>query len=263
MDDTHKNIDPHTRHQIDQILADFTVYIEPKLLKDDVTELLNVAGANIDSIKKYRQLLSNIKYAWQKVLRYKFFFATFYTADNAIDKVEALNHNIHAYLQDMDTLKNKIMVFLEELKKDLKKVASNKDEVIVFIDAGRDKTLEVFDGVLKYRRPHVHNGMRFMDGDLLKAENAHETIKMFTETPMAEMLNPDYKDEWFNELAIEKETSFETAKSRWITMAESNDEQTTGYLNSLFETIRPSINQLLGITSVMDVLEKNKQENHG
>ncbi|MBP6979989.1 hypothetical protein KBB41_03025 [Candidatus Curtissbacteria bacterium] len=236
-------------------MADFAVHKEPQLLNPGAAELVDSKSVNIEALTKYQMLLTNVRFAWQKTKKYQTYFGAFYVNDEIVDRVEALNHHIHAYLQDMDTLKNKIMVLLAELGKDLRGVASNKEDIKEFIEAGKEKTLEVFDGVLKHRVPHVHHGMRFIDGDLLKAENAHETIKMFSEGPMSEMLNPDYKDEWFEELKKEKEESFESAKKRWINMAAGNDEQSSGYLNHLLEIIKPSLYQFLKIKPSVEIFE--------
>ena len=245
---------------IDEMSADMTIYLEPNLLKEEYQHLMDTSKIDVEAIKKYRQLLSNVKYAWQKVVRYKVFFAEFYTETDTIDDVEALNHHIHAYLQDLDTLKNKIMHMLGELRKDVKAIASNKDDVEDFVEAAKQKTLKVFDGALKHRRSHVHNGMRFMDGELLKAENAHEAIKMATEGLLAEMMNPEYRDKWVEELKVEKAESLEKAKSHWVEMATNNDVQTTGYLETFLGFVRPSLNQFLGITPMFELIGKEKHE---
>ena len=240
---------------IDEISADLGIYTEPNLLKDDLGSLLDTASANMDGIKKYQQLLSNVRYAWQKTLKYTHYFNTFYPpTDTEIENFEALNHHIHAYLQDMTILKNKIGVLLGEMKNDIKKVAANKEEIDAFFKAGVEKTKEVFGGVSEHRDTHHHRGMRFFDGDLLRAENAHGELKILS-TVFREMLNPEYKDELFAKLEKEKLESFETGKTRWIEMAQKNDEQASGYLNALLDGIRPSLYQFLRIKPVREVID--------
>jgi len=241
-------------HLVDEILSDFAVYTDPKLLKEEFCGLLDTASANTNGIKKYRELLSNVRYAWQKTLRYVSYFEEFYPPDGNIEKFEALNHHIHAYLQDMTILKNKIEVLLGEMKNDIKKVASNKDEIDVFFKAGVEKTKEVFDGVSKHRDTHHHRGMRFLDGDLLKAENAHGALEMFSTPIFDAMLNQKYKPELLAKFEKEKEESFEAGKARWIEMAHENNKQVSGYLNELLDGIRPNLYQFLNIRPVKDII---------
>lgn len=245
---------------IDEIFGDLGFYKDPKLLKQEFSGLIDTKSANMEGIERYLGLLSNVRYAWQKVLKYENFFAVFYASDEGVQNFEALNHHIHAYLQDMDTLKNKMNVFLGNLKKDLKRVASNEEDVTAFIDAGIKKTYEVFDGVLKHRRTHVHNGMRFIDDDLLKAENAHFALEVFSNPLFDTMLNQEYKTKFIARLEKEKGESFEVARTRWVEMARDNNKQTTGYVGALLKTIRPSLYQFLNIKSVREVIAKTKKQ---
>ncbi len=245
-------------HPIEEILGDFIFYKEPELLKPGTYEPLDVKSANMDAVEKYLGLLSNVRYAWQKILKYEKYFAKFYTSDGSVEDFEALNHHIHAYLQDMDTLKNKIEIFLNSLKKDLKKIAVNKKEVVAFIDAGVKKNHEVFEGVLKYRRPHVHNGTRFMDGDLLKAENAYGALGIFSNPIFDKMLKQEYKPQLIARFEKEKEESFKEAKARWIKMAHNNNEQTSGYLGALLKGVRSNLYQFLKIKPVKEIVEGTK-----
>lgn len=250
-------------HPIELILADFVIYQKPNYLMKEYQELFDISSADLKNLEKYRKSISNIRYAWRKILVYKKYFSDFYPeSDEKIKDFEALNHHIHAYLQDMDTLKNKVLNFLYELKKDLKKVAINKEDIEIFIKAGVDKTLESFEGVLKYRRQHVHNGMRFIDGDLLKSENARASLEMFDNPVFDSMLNQKYKPELITKIKEEEKEGFESGKERWIKMAENNNVQTTGFLKETLEIIQPSLYQFLKIESSVDILKKyNEKKN--
>lgn len=239
---------------IDQILADFAMYLEPKLLKQEYIKLVNLTSVNIENIEKYQQLLSNINYAWKKTLKYKQYFSEFYAQDGRVENHEALNHHIHAYLQDMDTLKNKIEAFLGNLKNDSKKSAANKEEVANFLEEGVKKSHEVFNGISKHRNPHVHSGMRFVDADLLKSENAHNTLSMFSNPLFEAWLDPEKKPELMARFATEKEESFEVARERWVGTAEKNDSQTSGFLNAIMEAIKPVLYQFLNIQPIKEIL---------
>lgn len=242
------------RHVLDEMMADFAFYQDPRLLKAEYSGLLDVSKVNNADIKKYMMSFFNLRYAWQKTLKYKKYFEEFYPPAEKIEKIEALNHHIHAYLEDMTTLKNKTEVLLGEMKNDIKKVATNKDDIDKFFVAGVEKTKEVFAQVSKYRDEHRHRGMRFFDGDLLKAENAHGFLEIISNPVFDAMLNQEYKPEIVAKFTKEKEESFEVAKRRWIEMAERNDEQTTGYLGALLEGVCPSLYQFLNIKPVQEII---------
>lgn len=251
---TQTTITPAKRHIIEEMMADFAFYQDPNLLKPEYQQFLDVGRANQDGIKKYIQLFSNVRYAWQKTLKYKSYFEHFYPQTEKIDKIEALNHHIHAYLEDMTTLKNKIEVLFGEMKNDIKKIASNKKDIDEFFKAGVKKTKEVFAQVSKHRDEHRHRGMRFFDGDLLKAENAHGFLEMISNPVFDAMLNQEYKPKIVEKFTKEKEESFEAAKNRWMEMARKNDEQTSGYLEALLKGVRPTLYQFLNIKPVQDAI---------
>lgn len=242
------------RHAIDEMMADFAFYQDPRLLKTEYSGLLNVSKVNDADIKKYMMSFFNLRYAWQKTLKYKKYFEEFYPPAEKIEKIEALNHHIHAYLEDMTTLKNKVEVLLGEMKNDIKKVASNKKDIDEFFVAGVEKTKEVFAQVSKYRGEHRHRGMRFFDGDLLKAENAHGFLEIISNPIFDAMLNQKYKPEIVAKFTKEKEKSFGAAKKRWIEMAEKNDDQTTGYLGALLNGVRPALYQFLNIKPIQEII---------
>jgi len=243
---------------IEEIIGNLAIYLNPKYLFKEYRKQLDTTKINKFNLQKYWDLLSNIQYAWQKILKYKLYFKEFYPSSNKIEKFEALNHHIQAYLQDMTIFKNKIEVFLGVLKNDTKKMATNKVEVVDFFKAKIQKTKEVFESVSKYRDPHTHKGKRFLDGDLLKAENDYNAIAIF-QNFFTTTLNPKYKVEFIKKLKKRKEESFESAKLRWVKMARKNDEQTSGYLNMLLKGIRPSLYQFLKIKSVKETIDLFKK----
>lgn len=246
---------------IDEILGDFGFYKDPQLLKEEFQKMIDPKATNITGTEKYTGLLSNINYAWRKTLKYGHYFEKFYTADNSVENFEALNHHIHAYLQDMDTLKNKIKLLLDNLKKDVGNIASNREDVVAFVEAGVAKNYEVFDGILKYRIQHVHNGSRFIDGDLLKAEIAHFSIKAFDTPAFNSFINPERKPELMAKFEQNKKESFDVAKQRWVKNAQNNAVQTTGWVDSLLKIIRPNLYQFLNIKSVKSLIDSSTKKN--
>jgi len=249
---------PKKQDIIEEILTDLAVYQEPNLLLEKHKERITSIEVDKSKLRRYWDLISNVRYAWQKTLKYELYFTEFYSFSDKIEKIEALNHHIHAYLQDMTILKNKIEVLFGSLKNDVKRVATNKEKVVAFFEVGIQTTKDVFKGVSKYRDPHVHEGMRFLDGDLLKAENAQEFLKLLSNPIFDAMLNQQYKPKIVAKAAKEKEESFEMAKKRWIEMAQGNGEQTLGYLNTILMTVRPSLYQFLGIKPIKDILNLDK-----
>lgn len=241
-------------HTIDEILGDFGVYLYQDILKDEFKNSFDVSKLNKKNLEKYNNLLISVNYAWQKILRYEIYFQEFYSNSEKIDKTEELNHHIHAYLQDMDTLKNKIENLFFELKKDIKKIAINKDEIEGFFQAGVDKTKEVFNGVIEHRIQHVHKNFQFMDGDLMKAENAQRVIDMLNNPVMTSVINQDYKPVAIAKLEKDKIESFDVAKARWVKTAKNNSGQTSGFLASILGAIKPSLYQFLDIKPTKDIL---------
>lgn len=250
---------PNNRHILDEIMTDFYFHQDPKLLKIEYSRFIDASKAKQAEIKKYIRLFSNLRYAWQKTLKYTNYFEYFYPQTGQIDKIEALNHHIHAYLEDMETFKNKIEVLFGEMKNDIKKVASNKKDIDEFFKAGIKKTREVFAQISTHRGEHRHRGMRFFDPDLLKAENAHRFLEIIASPQADAMLNQEYKPQLIEKFNKEREESFEIAKRRWIEMVKRNDEQTTGYLDTILKGTRSPLYQFLNIKPVQEII--NSAEN--
>lgn len=242
-------------HILNEILADFGAYMEPNLFKDEYKDSLIASTFNKKELKKYNRLLSSVHYAWRKTIKYEIYFSEFYSNSDKLEKFEQLNHHMHAYLQDADTLKNKIQNLFGALKNDIKKVAINKDEVSEFLDAGIEKTTEVFEGILQHRREHVHHGTRFMDGDLLKAENAFTSIQLMSQPVFDAMLNQDRKAEVLARLEKQKDEAFEVAKARWVKTAHDNNVQTAGYLDAILKALKTMLYDYLNIKEMKVIME--------
>ncbi|HEY4511799.1 MAG TPA: hypothetical protein VJH55_03085 [Candidatus Paceibacterota bacterium] len=246
------------RPVIDEIIADLGVYQNPKILLDEYKEIIAVVKVNQDDLKKYSSLLFTVSRAWRKTLKYHHYFQEFYPPEDKVNKVEVLNHHIHAYLEDMTILKNKIEVLLGEMKNDIKKVAPDKKGVDAFFRAGVEKTGEVFAGITKHRNPHHHSGTQFYDGDLLKAENARTTREMLDNPMIDSMLNQEHKPELIAKTQKDEQESFDVAMKHWIDTAAKNDEQTSGYLNAVLEAVKGNLYLFLNIKPVKEIIETAK-----
>jgi hypothetical protein len=260
MTDTESNI-PHISkrpHAIEEIAGDILAYNNPEYLIDSVSKLIDTTKTKKSDLERYSRLLSNIRYAWDKTKKYESYFSNFYPPEERISKIEALNHHIHAYLQDMDTLKNKIETLLDILHGDVVKKVTNKEEVKNFFSRAREKVEQSFDGVCKYRRPHTHHGPRFIDGGLLKAENA-ENFSQLAKSPVAtRFINQEAITPLLKKLEQEKEEEFEAAKERWITMARKNNIQTTGLIDMILSAMKAPLYTFLKIKPMRD-LHLNKE----
>ncbi len=116
-----------------------------------------------------------MNFVYKKLVKYKLYFAEFYPETEKITKTEALEHHIHAYLEDLDILKNKVKHFLGALKNDLKKIAINKNEIDRALKHLVGQVENIFNNVSRYRHRHSHHhrGMKFTDGNIVDSELAH------------------------------------------------------------------------------------------
>lgn len=227
---------------IDAILADLAMYDNPQYLKPEYQKILleSIQAQKKPLIKKYFSTLSNLRAAWQKVLRYEVYFSEFYTNSKQIPPHEALNHHVHSYLQDMTTLKNKIQVCLGEVKNDCKKEFINKSDIEEFFNEAIKKTEIVFEQISQLRDPHHHKGPRFLDADIFKAETAHFINTAISDSKFPLPINEALKPELLEKLEKNKSEAFEVAKLRWISTAKSNAIEITGYIDMLLALVKPN-----------------------
>jgi hypothetical protein len=241
---------------LDEILSDITYYLYPELLIEEYQNLGLDSKTDKEKLEKYSVLLSDIRHAYDKVSRYDVYFEYFYTDSDKIQKFEQVKHHIHVYLQDVDTLKNKLQNLLGNLKNDINSVAENRQEISSSLKDAIDTVGEIFEPILKYRRQHVHKGSRFMEDDLLKAEN-NELLKEVLINPLFEkMINQDYKPKAIEKLKVIQEQSFNTAKGRWLNNAKKSKVTILKFLNKILEIIQPSLYQFLNIKSMKEILKK-------
>jgi hypothetical protein len=175
------------------------------------------------------------------VYKYELYFAEFYPETDRIRKSEALEHHIHAYLEDLDILRNKVCYFLGLLKNDLKRIAISRDEINAVLEQFIRK---VFDNVSKNRNPHHHEETRFLDNDLVTSDAMHLILQ--DNNPFKKQLQPGF-------LAIlrQKEAdSFEKARLNWIALAKKNSEQVVGFVDEVFNNSRNFLYDLLGLVSL-------------
>ncbi|MFA5387125.1 MAG: hypothetical protein WC322_01890 [Candidatus Paceibacterota bacterium] len=239
-------------NNFEQIISDLMVYLNPDCLKEEFKQEIIARKINAEKADEYYKILTSINMAYKKLLRYESYFTDFYPAQGKITKQEALEHHIHAYLEDVTILKNKITVFLGTLKNDLKKIAKNKEDIEKAMSWLIDQTQEVFKGVSDVRNPHHHQGMKFIDCDLIDSQIAE--VLLGENSPLKSSFKPTFVEE----LKTKEEVSFVKARERWIATAQKNNKQITGFLDDIFGRNKKFIYDLLNMEAIV-----NKIKNYG
>lgn len=235
---------------LDEILSDMTVFKNPQILIKKYADKINNSSTNKVKLKEYYILLASIRQVCRNILRYETFFSEFYPKDERkIKNFEALDHHIHAYIEDLDILKEKLRCFITNLKNDLKKVASNKKEIENDLKNIVSDIYETFNNVSICRNPHHHKGMKYTDGDLIDSEIAHIMLKKDT------LLYNYLKSEHLKKLEIQESESFKKAKKSWVKIARQNNSQIIGFTNTLLDITKEALYQFLRIQSVKDILK--------
>ena len=230
---------------INRLFLDITVYLNPNLLRKDLTGKIGISKANVSMLNRYYTLVSAMNWSYNKVLKYEIYFQEFYPNSENIPEYEVLEHHIHAYLQDLTILKNKLEVFLNSLRNDIKKVAKNKEEIVYHFNGLIKQLNQIFEEVLKHRNPHHHTWQRFLDSDIVDAEWLSTMLKY-------KDLSPDsFSPELLGEIAKRSKDSFETAKSKRITLAQKNNECITHFIEDLFLWLEVDTYKLLWIEQSM------------
>lgn len=234
---------------LDEILGDMTIFEDPELLVKEHRDKIDNSETNLTKLKEYQISLTSIRQVYRKILRYEIYFAKFYPEnEDNVRNFEALEHHIHAYLEDFDILKEKIKNFLGTFKNDIKKVASNSEEIKEAVQIIIDKVYEVFKNISTHRNPHHHEGMKFIDGNIIDSEMAYTMLKK--DNPLYSHFKPEY----LAELEVQEKESFMKAQKAWIEIATKNNPQITEFMNMLFATNKEALYQFLGIKSVKDII---------
>ncbi len=238
-------------NNFDQVSIDITTHLHPEFLKRDYKGKVDTKGINRKKLEEYNILLMAISQAYKKVMRYELYFSEFYPDSQKIRKSEALEHHVHAYLEDLIILRNKLIVFLGVLKNDLKKVATNKKEIEKALNFIVGQVQKTFDNVSLGRDPHHHKGTKFIDTNLVDSEFAHTILNV--DKSVKDTLNPEFLEK----LKKREIESFEKAKTKWIKIAQNNNPQISGLIDELFKRNNDFIYKFLNIKKLVE-LSQNK-----
>lgn len=231
-------------NRFDLLSFEIQVHLDPKLLSN--SDEIDTSKLNRKRLKKYSDLIHTMMMAFKKVQKYELYFSKFYSSTEEISQSEALEHHVHAYLQDLTILSNKIEVFLNILKSDLKRVAPNNDEVCASIDEVKKLMMKTFKRVKETRHPHQHAGYRFLDYDITRASSIRSMIQSGNKL-FLDRLKPgalDYLDK-------EATKSFEKAKAYYVERAKKNEKGLSKLMERFFWSIEDLIYQFLGIKPVI------------
>lgn len=231
-------------YEIDRIAVELFFYANPTLFKDDQDNQLK-KGKRYDhrKIEEYVEIVMNINWFLKKISKYELFFEHFYPDNKQISKHDALEHHIHAYLDDMETLRNRLDGYVGKLKNDLKKTAKDKKKIELEYMQLKNEIFKSFSNVSENRNPHRHQGGRFLDINLVHAESANV------------MLENDFIRKRLSEYGVkkmeEKRTeSFSKAKAEWVDKATKNYAQVLGLTETIFKMTNGILYNILDIKPI-------------
>jgi hypothetical protein len=227
--------------EIRKILGNLIFYDDPEVLKAEYLSSLK-KGSHFKKklLKRYLEMLMNINWFLEKIYKYEIFFLHFYPKGKKIKKHTALEHHIHAYLEDMETLKNRLRAYVGSLKNDLQPIATNKKDIADELDRILKEIDKAFDQISKNRGPHRHSGDRFRDIDVMNLENASYFLD-----------NKDFRKRLtkygLKKMRKQKIESFNKGKHHWSQQASKNYEQVFGLTETILKGTKESLYQLLDI----------------
>lgn len=213
----------------------------PEILKDDYKELFEGEKENVDSalVKEYFEILIRIKSALEKVQKYPLYFSEFYPSTESITRGEALEHNIHALLQDIYILREKILTFLNILKKDLLKISTNKEEIEKALEFIKGQVVTSFENATDTRNTHTHGKTSFSDYNV----TISGTMQSILKGPLPDEWNKDKAREM---LTRKGEEAFASAKKDWIEKAQNICIQTVGITEDILTRNKSFIERVIG-----------------
>ena len=228
--------------EIEKISGELVGYLHPEYFLEEFKSKI-APGKNFtkETAEKYYKIIISISWFLKKVSRYEIYFSEFYPQSENIKNHEALEHHIHAYLEDIETLKNKLMHYVGCLKNDLKQVATNKKEISDALDWLKGQICKTFESVSMIRGEHRHKGYRFVDSNIIDIEMAETMLS--ENSPFKGQLTP-YALKHFEKQKIE---SLEKAKIFWIETARKNLSQVEGVTNEILQKTKSFLYTFLDI----------------
>jgi hypothetical protein len=231
--------------ELEKVLLNLLIYVNPEVvLPSYASELIKGKFFNLEMVKKYWQILSTIDWFVKKISKYESFFIYFYPNNEKISESDALEHHIHAYLEDVKTLKNKLLRFVISLKRDLKKIAINKKEIFPMFQILEEKITKPFVSVSKLRKEHRHLEGRFLDHYVADAQNA----SFFLNQPL---LKEIMTEEGLAEMLVKKQNALIEGKGSWSKKAANNYWVLYGMANTVAKLTKNYLYQVLDLKPIL------------
>lgn len=236
-------------NSIDLVIISIEAYRNPSFLTKDAYSKLDLSRCNIQQLDRYYKLISPVNDSLKKALKYVTYFDKFYPNCEEISNEEALQYHIYTYLQDLTILKNTLDAFLKVFERDITRKVTNKGDIKTFFDALRKSTHESFLEVLEHRNPYQHEGKKFLDNDVLDAGMYNTIIKA------KEFMWDIVPDEWIEQALSKSKVAFDTAKAKYIQLAQANNDMLSKLVDRPFSVSQDYIYKILGIRSIDELKE--------
>lgn len=231
------------KNEIDLVLIELIIFIYPEYFIPKFNiEKNKEKGFDQKKLHDYHMMINGINWFVKKISRYQLFFNEFYPDTNKISKHEALEHHIHAYLEDLETLRNKLVRFINQIKKDSKITFQNKNEIETHFKSIETKIFNAFSNVADNRNPHRHGVYRFTDKYVTDGEMASAILGVdFT------ALKHKLTQYGLEKLQQQEKESFENGKKYWSQNALKNFIQVKSLTNEIMKHNKKLLFKLIGI----------------
>lgn len=223
------------------IAMELVMHLNP----DKAKVKIDTKSLDTKSLNKYLKRINALTRAFRKVQRYELFFSEFYPKTEEITPEEALDHHRQAYITDLMTLRDSIMSLINDLKKDIQTVATNKAEMRTFFEECVSVTFKHFDKVAKRRNLLVHGQESFLDENIEHAKLMKNLIQL------AKIL-PEQVDQSHNGIYQKAaEASFQKGKDEQCRIAKNNNEEIGKIINALFISLEDPLYRYLQIRPII------------
>lgn len=228
-------------NELGNTMVNLIIYIYPEYLNTSIYDQLRKGSRfNKKIVEKYWHILTAINWFTKKIGRYEVFFKYFYPKSNKITEYDALEHHIHAYLEDIETLKNKLIRFINELKNDIKRMALNRQEVDHAFKIVANNITEVFE-TSKIRGDHRHGEYKFVDPYSTDNEMAYIILSYKNLLTEKGLLEAEKR----------KKESFAKGKQWWSQNAQDNYRQLDQLVNEVAKRNKEYLYKLLDIKPII------------